>query len=162
MFSGMFNRKGCNSCNSCGGCYGGCHGGYAVVCTGCGGCGHHAACAGYHAPACCGAKPMPDKKKKKKDDDDDDDDDIAAPATIIVTLPADAKLTVDDNATRSTSTPRVLVSPALEPGKEFSYTLKGEIIRDGKPVVATQKITVRAGQETRITLQFPTATVAQK
>jgi uncharacterized protein (TIGR03000 family) len=87
---------------------------------------------------------------------------VAAPATIVVTLPADAKLTVDDSPTASTSSPRVLVSPTLEPGKEFHYTLKGEILRDGKTVTATQRIAVRAGEETRVNLEFPTASVAQR
>src|SRR5262249_26990094 len=52
--------------------------------------------------------------------------------------------------------------PALEPGKEFNYTLKGEIVRDGKTVTASQRITVRAGEETRVNLEFPTARVAQR
>jgi uncharacterized protein (TIGR03000 family) len=100
---------------------------------------------------------MPEKKP-----DDKKPNETAAPATIHVTLPADAKLTVDDNPTTSISTVRVLVSPTLEPGKEFHYTLKGEILRDGKPVVATQKITVRAGEETRVNFEFPVASVAAK
>jgi uncharacterized protein (TIGR03000 family) len=87
---------------------------------------------------------------------------VAAPATIIVSLPADAKLTVDDAPTTSTSSTRVLVSPTLEPGREFHYTLTAEITRDGKPQVTSQRITVRAGEETRVNLQFPTASVAQR
>jgi uncharacterized protein (TIGR03000 family) len=87
---------------------------------------------------------------------------IDAPATIVVSLPAEAKLRVDDYMTTSTSATRVFVSPALDAGKEFSYTLTGEIERDGKPVVATKRITVRAGEETRVALEFPVAAVASK
>lgn len=87
---------------------------------------------------------------------------INAPATIVVSLPADATLRVDDYTTTSKSATRVFVSPTLEAGKEFSYTLTGEIQRDGKPVVASKRISVRAGEETRVELEFPVATVASK
>jgi uncharacterized protein (TIGR03000 family) len=87
---------------------------------------------------------------------------IAVPATIIVSLPADAKLRVDEYTTTSTTATRVFVSPALGAGKEFSYTLTGEILRDGRPVVASKRITVRAGEETRVELEFPVAAVASE
>jgi uncharacterized protein (TIGR03000 family) len=87
---------------------------------------------------------------------------IAAPATIVVSLPADASLRVDDYTTVSKSATRVFVSPKLDAGKEYCYTLTGEIQRDGKPVVATKQINVRAGEETRVVLEFPTAAVASE
>jgi uncharacterized protein (TIGR03000 family) len=86
----------------------------------------------------------------------------AAPATIVVSLPADATLRVDDYATASKSATRVFVSPRLDAGKELYYTLTGEIQRDGKPVVATKRIRVRAGEETRVVLEFPVVMVASK
>src|SRR5262249_8096817 len=78
-----------------------------------------------------------------------------APATIIVTLPTDAALTVDDTPTRSTTGRRVFLSPPLEPGKTFHYTLKAQAMRDGKPVTTTQRIEVRAGDTTRVELALP-------
>jgi uncharacterized protein (TIGR03000 family) len=78
-------------------------------------------------------------------------------ATIIVSLPSDARLTIDDEATTSTSEHRVFVSPSLEPGREFHYTLKATVVRDGKPVVMEERVTVRAGEETKVTLT-PSAT----
>jgi uncharacterized protein (TIGR03000 family) len=87
---------------------------------------------------------------------------IPAPATVVVNLPADAKLRVDDYVTTSTSATRVFVSPNLTPGEEFSYTLTAEAVRDGKTVVASRKIAVRAGEETRVSLEFPVASVASK
>jgi uncharacterized protein (TIGR03000 family) len=84
----------------------------------------------------------------------------AAPATLVVTLPAAAKLLIDDNVTSSTTGTRVFVSPALKPGKEFTYTLKGELTVDGQTLTAIQEVKVRAGQETRVRLEFPVATVA--
>jgi uncharacterized protein (TIGR03000 family) len=87
---------------------------------------------------------------------------LAAPATIVVSLPADATLRVEDYLTVSKTATRVFVSPALDAGKEFHYTLTGELQRDGKPVVSTKRITVRAGEETRVALEFPLAAVASK
>jgi uncharacterized protein (TIGR03000 family) len=87
---------------------------------------------------------------------------IPAPATIVVSLPAEAKLTIDDAATRSTSSVRVFSTPTLDNGKDFFYTLKAEIVRDGQTVTATKKVAVRAGEETRVALEFPVANVASR
>jgi uncharacterized protein (TIGR03000 family) len=84
---------------------------------------------------------------------------MAAPATIIVTLPADAKLLVDGNATTSTSTVRRFTTPELAPGREFHYQLKAEAQRDGLTLMSTKEITVRAGEETRVEMQLPISVV---
>jgi uncharacterized protein (TIGR03000 family) len=78
-----------------------------------------------------------------------------APAILVVTLPVDAKLTIDDTATTSTSATRRFASPVLEPGQNFYYTLKGQLARDGRVFTASRRVTVRAGQETRVSLDFP-------
>jgi uncharacterized protein (TIGR03000 family) len=85
---------------------------------------------------------------------------VPAPATIVVSLPAEAKLLIDDAATTSNSSLRVFASPSLEPGKDFYYTLKGELVRDGQTITTSQFVKVRAGEETRIQLDFPPATLA--
>jgi uncharacterized protein (TIGR03000 family) len=118
------------------------------------------------APACCGCAgtPAPEKKKDAKElpkPGKDDESSIAAPATVVVNLPADAKLSVDDYLTTSTSATRVFVSPALAPGQDFTYTLKGEIVRDGKTIVATKQISVRAGVRTNVNLEFPVAVASR-
>jgi len=74
----------------------------------------------------------------------------AAPATIIVNLPAEAKLTIDDAATKQTSARRVFVSPTLNAGESYSYTLKAEFVAEGKPVVQSKTVTVTAGIETAV------------
>jgi uncharacterized protein (TIGR03000 family) len=81
-------------------------------------------------------------------------------ATLIVNLPADAALTIDGEATTSTSAQRVFVTPALEEGKEYEYTLKAKVERDGKVQVATAKVTIRPGQTSQVELQMPAAGVA--
>jgi uncharacterized protein (TIGR03000 family) len=79
-----------------------------------------------------------------------------APAVIVVHLPDDASLTVDGEATTSTSGLRVLVSPELNPEKDYHYTLQAEVVRDGRPVRVEERVAVRAGEETHVTLSLPT------
>lgn len=88
--------------------------------------------------------------------------DSPAPATIFVSLPAEAKLSIDGAVTTSQTATRVFVSPALENGKDFSYTLSAELVRDGRTITTTEQVKVRAGQETRVSLQFPAVSVAQR
>lgn len=139
-----------------GGCgFGGCGGGYMMGCATCGGGGYMMGGGGYGGGGmvCVGGVCN-----------------IAggtglafAPqveATLVVNLPADASLTIDDEATASTSGNRVFITPALESGKEYHYTLKAQVIRDGKLQTTTQKVTVRAGEVSRAELTFPSGGVA--
>jgi uncharacterized protein (TIGR03000 family) len=120
-----------------GGGYGGCYGGYG----GCYGGGY------YYGPP----KKMPDKDGEKLKPPKDDDKVVApAPAIIIVTLPADAKLTIDGYVSKQTSSERRLVTPVLRPGQEFTYTLVAETMQDGQPISQQQRITVRAGEQTPV------------
>jgi uncharacterized protein (TIGR03000 family) len=86
---------------------------------------------------------------------------LPAPATIVVDLPAEARLSIDGDPTTSTGGQRVFVSPELNPGRDYHYTLKAEIVRDGKPVAVAQEVAVRAGEETQVTLTLPSG-VAQR
>lgn len=79
------------------------------------------------------------------------------PATVIVRLPAEATLTIDDQPTRSTSDVRTFVSPPLEPGKTFHYVLKAQVVRDGKTLTRTERVAVEAGREARVTFDFAAA-----
>lgn len=74
-------------------------------------------------------------------------------ATIRVDLPEDARLTFDGEPTASTGPHRVFVSPPLSRGKEFSYTLRAELMRGGKATFLSKTITIRAGEETRVDLR---------
>ena len=75
-------------------------------------------------------------------------------ATIRVDLPENARLTFDGESTVSTGTQRVFISPPLARGREFSYTLRSELRRGDKIVSVSKKITVRAGEETRVDLRM--------
>jgi uncharacterized protein (TIGR03000 family) len=81
-----------------------------------------------------------------------------APATIVVNLPAGARLKVNNvMAGQTSSASRKLVSPPLERGKDFHYTLKAEMVRDGRTLTASKRIAVRAGQVKKVALEFTAA-----
>jgi uncharacterized protein (TIGR03000 family) len=86
----------------------------------------------------------------------------ATTATLIISLPADARLTIDDTLTRSTAAVRTFISPPLEPGRDYEYNLKAEAMRDGQLQVVTKRVTVRPGEETRVTLDFTGASASLK
>jgi uncharacterized protein (TIGR03000 family) len=167
LFSGLCGgghkrSRGCHGCSggsgySCCGAAVSCGGGYG--CAGSGSCGGVAP-----APAPMPAKPPVKKPEPVKKPPEEKEETLAptAPATILVSLPADAKLFVDDAATTSTTASRTFVTPALENGKTYGYTLKAEVVRDGKVVSTAKQIEVRAGATSTVTLELPAETVASK
>jgi uncharacterized protein (TIGR03000 family) len=86
----------------------------------------------------------------------------AAPATIVVSLPNEAKLMIDGVATTSTSARRVFVSPELNPGQDYHYNLKVEFVQDGKKVELTKKVTVSAGNESTVSFEATEPSVASR
>ncbi len=86
----------------------------------------------------------------------------AAAATIVVTLPADAKLTVGGVATKATSERRVFVSPELKPGRTYQYVFKAEVVRNGKPLSWEEKVTIEAGKEVKLNLAVPATALAAR
>jgi uncharacterized protein (TIGR03000 family) len=90
-----------------------------------------------------------------------DEGTIAQPANIVVNLPADAKLYVDGHQTRSISGQRLLTTPNLRPGRDYHYTLRAEVTRGGEVQRVSQRVAVRAGQETRVNIEIPTTVAAR-
>jgi uncharacterized protein (TIGR03000 family) len=82
-------------------------------------------------------------------------------ALIVVDLPPDATLKVDDTLTKSTTSNRVFMTPPLESGRIYQYTLTAEVMRDGVQQTVTRQVTVRAGEETRVSLE-PVAALASR
>src|SRR5262249_54968552 len=117
-------RGGCHGCS--GGCYGGCYG-----CYGCwGGC-YGGWGSGYpQGQAKAGTGKDPPKPNPNPEEADrgreslksPEQRQLAATATIVVTFPSEATLTIDDTPTRSVTGTRVFVTPPLEQGKVFHYT----------------------------------------
>jgi uncharacterized protein (TIGR03000 family) len=86
----------------------------------------------------------------------------AAPATITVRLPADAKLMIDGSPTKADSAVRVFTSPTLDSGRAYTYELSASRLVDGTPQTVNRTVEVRAGRETSVTIDFPTAAVARR
>jgi uncharacterized protein (TIGR03000 family) len=76
----------------------------------------------------------------------------AAPCTMTINLPADAKLLFNGTLAGGTGSVRTFKTPALTPGMDYAYELTAEVIRDGKPQRMTERVVVRAGEKTNVTL----------
>jgi uncharacterized protein (TIGR03000 family) len=74
-----------------------------------------------------------------------------------VTVPAGAKVYVNDKATKSTGVERHYVSHGLRGGKTYSYTVRAEFKRDGKPVVETKVVKLVGGREAKLAFSAPSS-----
>ena len=70
-------------------------------------------------------------------------------AKLVVELPANAKLFIDNRPVKATAGVQTFNTPALEPGQAYFYLVRVERRRDGQPVSETRRIIVRAGQVAR-------------
>jgi uncharacterized protein (TIGR03000 family) len=77
-------------------------------------------------------------------------------ATLIVHMPAGAQLTIQGQATESTgSDTRRFVSPPLEVGRTYTYSLRGDMDRGGLKANTSKQVDVRPGQIAEVYLEFP-------
>ena len=81
-----------------------------------------------------------------------------ARATVVVKLPADAKLYAGDKLLALTSAERKFVTPPLPEG-EFVYRFKVEYDRDGETLSVTKKVPVKAGGT--VTVEFTDQTASK-
>ncbi len=72
-------------------------------------------------------------------------------ALVVVSLPADAKLYLNNQPTRAQGTVRKFMTPALEPGATFTYVLRAEVVTNGQTRVQTRAITFQAGRQANVT-----------
>jgi uncharacterized protein (TIGR03000 family) len=70
-----------------------------------------------------------------------------APAHVVVKLPEDARLFVDDKDCPLTSATRSFDTPLLKPGQIYYYTVRAEVTRAGRPITESKRVTLRAGEE---------------
>ena len=70
-------------------------------------------------------------------------------AKLVVELPPNSKLFIDDKPMKNTSGVRSFNTPDLEPGQAYYYMVRVETVRDGKTVSETRRVIVRAGQVAR-------------
>src|SRR5262245_2410610 len=178
-FGGGF---GCYGCYGGGfGCYG-CYGGFASYgCFGCYGGGYSVGYGGHGCYGCSGGvvviyRQAPPRKggkgggkngdmnkngKNGKGDKNGDDEARVRPdrATVVVHLPADARLYVDNVLCPLNSNKRTFQTPPLEKGRKYYYTIKARAVREGKPVQESRKVYVAAGKKVRVDFGDLTTTV---
>jgi uncharacterized protein (TIGR03000 family) len=70
-------------------------------------------------------------------------------ARLIVQVPADASLFIDDQAMKTTSEVRNFTTPALKTGQTYYYMLRVEVVREGAKLSETRRVLIRAGEEVK-------------
>ena len=124
------------------GCGGGCHGCY-------GGSSYAPRAPDYGPPPPAGepipppAPGAPGKPERKS----------GTEARLIIELPADAALYVDDQRMKSSSSHREFTTPALDRRATYYYILRAELVVDGQRHSETKQVILRAGE--RIKASFP-------
>jgi uncharacterized protein (TIGR03000 family) len=147
------------SCGGCWGCYGGAWGyggGIDYSCFGCHGC---YGC--YGGFGCTGFNPYgpnpstPEMIPAPKPDEKKGGTTSVAPdrAKVIVQLPAGAKLYVDDQPIKTSTDNQAFNTPRLDRGQTYYYEVRAEVVRDGKTVVESKRVLVKAGEE--VSVAFP-------
>jgi uncharacterized protein (TIGR03000 family) len=95
------------------------------------------------APAAPAAPALPAPKKDKEAS-------LGNVATVVIKAPTDVRITVDGQETPRQGSEESFTTPALEPGSTYSYTIKAEAVRDGRPVTVTRRLKVQAGRESHL------------
>lgn len=67
-------------------------------------------------------------------------------AMLVVKVPADAVVYLVDQKMSITGTERRFRIPVADPGKEYTYPIRVEVVRDGKTLVSRSEQKVRGGQ----------------
>lgn len=75
------------------------------------------------------------------------DEKQGAGARLTVRLPEEARLYVDGAVCPVSSDSRSFETPALRPGMAYCYTLRAEVVRDGRPVSESRRVDFRAGDQ---------------
>jgi uncharacterized protein (TIGR03000 family) len=128
--------------------YGGCRG-YSCVGSGCvgyyGGSYGGVTITGYGSPVPLQGPPQGELVPLPKKDGSES----LAPnrARLIVDLPSDATLYIDDHKMTTNTSHKVFNTPALETGETYYYMVRAEVMKDGAPVSATKRVIVKPGEE---------------
>jgi uncharacterized protein (TIGR03000 family) len=79
-------------------------------------------------------------------------------ARLVIELPADAKLFIDDQPMKATSGVRTFQTPQLQSGSTYYYILKVEVVRDSATRSETKRVLIKAGEE--VTATFTESSIA--
>ena len=83
-------------------------------------------------------------------------------ARLIVEVPADGKVFVDDQPMKTLAERRVYQTPDLEPGQTYVYEVRVQIMRDGKAISESKRVQLRAGEEVRADFKEMAGTTTAK
>jgi uncharacterized protein (TIGR03000 family) len=73
-------------------------------------------------------------------------------ARVILTLPEGATLTVNGQDVEAVAGTQTFMTPDLEPGQDYYYTIRANVVRDGQTVAVNRQVAVRAGQQSEVNL----------
>jgi uncharacterized protein (TIGR03000 family) len=82
------------------------------------------------------------------------------PAVLVIRLPADARLEIDDTPTNQEGAVRRFESPPLTVGQTYTYTVRATWEEDGERRTVVRKAQVTPGEETEVDLRPPTLGMA--
>lgn len=74
------------------------------------------------------------------------------PARVTVLLPADAKLYVDKVRCPLTSEKRSFETPALQASRTYYYTIRAEVVREGRTITISERASLTAGKHVVVDL----------
>jgi uncharacterized protein (TIGR03000 family) len=79
--------------------------------------------------------------------------DMANNAVLLnLRVPASAEVWLEGSKTAQGGSFRSFISPALEPGRDYSYEIRARWMQDGRAIEQTRTVTIRAGD--RLTLNL--------
>ncbi len=78
--------------------------------------------------------------------------------SIVVKLPADAKLIVNGRLTSSVGDTREFVSNGLEADYEYPYSLQAVVVVNGREIVQNKNVKLKAGEKKELLFDLPVET----
>ncbi|HXG10474.1 MAG TPA: TIGR03000 domain-containing protein [Gemmataceae bacterium] len=76
----------------------------------------------------------------------------AQPVRLKVMVPANAEVEIEGAKTKQTGPVRRFISPPVEVGKTYVYSIKATWTQDGKPVTVERTVRVKPGEEVEVDL----------
>jgi uncharacterized protein (TIGR03000 family) len=103
-----------------------------------------------------------EERREEKESQANPSSETPATARITVRLPEDAVLRIDNVECTLTSATRTFETPKLEPGQQYFYTLKVEVVRNGERIEKSRKVIFQGGNQVTVDFGDMTAAVSAK
>jgi len=99
-------------------------------------------------PSALPAAPKDEKTEPKNDSKKNE----PGMAQLLINLPDDARLYFNGTIATGHGALRTFATPPLLPGQSYAYDLTAEVVRNGRLQTVTERVVIRAGETTRVTL----------